>query len=76
MNRMFQPILALAALALFATPLFAAEPLFASNALQRYWYGFTSYWTGAIRNQGAITLIALGTGAVSMFIITRAKWKK
>jgi hypothetical protein len=67
---------ALAAALLAAAPADAA-PLFASRSpVARYWASFKDYWTGAFRNQGAVTLAVLGTGALAMFIITRGKWRK
>ncbi len=41
-----------------------------------YWQGFVEYWTGAVRKQNGVVMMALGLGAVCLFIITRAKWKK
>lgn len=67
---------ALLAIALFTADASAAEPLFARSAFERHWIGFKEYWGGAFKSQSAITMIVIGTGLVSMFIITRAKWKK
>ena len=62
--------------ALLAVEASAAEPLFARTAMERHWIGFQEYWGGAFKSQSAITMIVIGTGLVSMFIITRAKWRK
>ncbi len=67
---------ALLAIAILAAEASAAEPLFARSALERHWIGFKEYWGGAFKSQSAITMIVIGTGLVSMFIITRAKWRK
>ena len=67
---------ALLAIALLAAETGAAEPLFARSAVERHWIGFQEYWGGAFKSQSAITMIVIGTGLVSMFIITRAKWRK
>ena len=64
------------AVALLAVDASAAEPLFARSAMERHWIGFQEYWGGAFKSQSAITMIVIGTGLVSMFIITRAKWRK
>ncbi len=70
-------LLALALFAATAAPAPAAEPLFAAKtAVQKYWDGFKEYWGGAFKNQSAVTMVVLGTGAVALFIITRGKWKK
>ncbi|MFM8272272.1 MAG: hypothetical protein ACKODX_08035 [Gemmata sp.] len=64
--------LALLALPLAAGPAGAADgPLFAG-----YWSEFVDHWTGVLRRQNGVVLFALGVGAVCLFIITRAKWKK
>jgi len=67
---------ALLAIALLSVDASAAEPLFARSAMERHWIGFKEYWGGAFKSQSAITMIVIGTGLVSMFIITRAKWRK
>lgn len=41
-----------------------------------YWQGFIDHWFGYFSKQQGVVLIALGVGAVSLFIITRGKWKK
>lgn len=55
-------------------PLAAAEPnaLFAGN----YWSGFVEFWTSRVVRQEGVVLVAVGVGIVSLFIITRSKWKK
>ena len=67
---------AIMAVALLAVDASAAQPLFARSAIERHWIGFQEYWGGAFKSQSAITMIVIGTGLVSMFIITRAKWRK
>ena len=70
-------LLALGLCVASAGPAPAAEPLFAAkSALQKYWDGFKEYWGSAFKNQSAVTMVVLGTGAVALFIITRGKWKK
>ncbi|CAN5428290.1 hypothetical protein BH11PLA2_BH11PLA2_11810 [soil metagenome] len=71
--------LRLALFALLTLGLTASQSFAAVNkpsAVGRYWRDFKEYWTGAFENQGAVVLVALGAGAVAMFIITRGKWKK
>ncbi len=62
-----------------AAPAFASAgaPLFAAkSSVRKYWDGFKEYWGGAFKNQSAVTMVVLGTGAIALFIITRGKWKK
>lgn len=78
MTRYLRLSAALAALfVLTAGPAAAAGPLFAQKSVvARYWDGFKDYWGSSFKNQSAITMIVLGTGAIGLFIITRGKWKK
>ncbi|MBL8867394.1 MAG: hypothetical protein KF873_00800 [Gemmataceae bacterium] len=70
-------LLTLAVCLATAAPAPAAEPLFAAkSSVRKYWDGFKEYWGGAFKNQSAVTMVVLGTGAVALFIITRGKWKK
>jgi len=66
-------LIATVALLALAGPVAAADsaPLFAG-----YWQGFVEHWTDALQKQNGIVLLALGVGAVCLFIITRGKWKK
>lgn len=78
-RRSFRPLLAAALLGLALTPapLPAADPgATAAFARTSYWDGFAEFWTGRIKRTDGIVLLAVGVGAVSLFIITRAKWKK
>jgi hypothetical protein len=68
---------ALLGLALTPAPMSAAESnSSAVYAKASYWDGFTEFWTGRLKRSDGVVLLALGVGAVSLFIITRAKWKK
>jgi hypothetical protein len=79
MTRTIRPALTRAALALalvaaLAAPAAAAPPgLFAKAS---YFSQFKEYWTGLFRQSSGVTLIALATGAVALYIITRGKWRK
>jgi TRAP-type C4-dicarboxylate transport system permease small subunit len=64
---MTRPFLALFGLA-------AAAPF--ASAAESYVDGFIRHWSNAFNSQSSIVMVALGVGAVGMFIITRAKWKK
>ena len=71
-SRLFAP--AVLVLALTAAPAAAAPspaPLFAG-----YWHDFIEHWGGALKQQNGIIMVALGVGAVALFIITRGKWLK
>jgi len=54
------------------TEIFTMASLFARS----YWDGFIDHWSKMFQNQDAVVLVVLGVGAVGVFIITRAKWKK
>lgn len=41
-----------------------------------YWSGFVDFWTGQFKKQDSIVMFVLGMGALSIFIITRGKWRK
>lgn len=66
-------VLALAVTVVTPSPVAAASggPVFAG-----YWAEFIDHWFGYFSKQKGVVLIALGVGAVSLFIITRGKWKK
>ena len=68
-------LFALLVLACQVAPVGAA-PLMAEFSLGQYWYSFSEYWMDMLRQQNGIVMIVLITGAISVFIITRGKWKK
>lgn len=83
MNRPRRWLRVVAAATLFATlttvsprPLAAAPAAPAVFARESYWDGFADFWTSRLKRQDGIVMFALGVGAVSLFIITRGKWKK
>jgi hypothetical protein len=47
-----------------------------ASARERYIDGFLNHWSNAFNSQSSIVMVALGVGAVGVFIITRSKWKK
>jgi hypothetical protein len=59
--------LAVASIAVTSSPAFAGE---------NYVDGFVKHWRNTFTSQSSIVMLALGVGAVGVFIITRAKWKK
>ena len=67
------PILLVAALATIVQAGSNDSMLFART---NYWQGFVDFWSGSLRKQNGVVLFALGVAAVSLFIITRGKWKK
>jgi hypothetical protein len=60
-----------AALAAVALLVLAPPPAHAG-----FWYGFKRYWTDYFGQQNGVVMTALVIGALSIFIITRGKWKK
>lgn len=66
---------AAAALAASAAPAAAADAP-PAPLLGGYWHEFVDHWLGQLKHQNGVVLFALGVGAVSLFIITRGKWKK
>lgn len=78
-RRSFRPLLTAALLGLALTP--AASPAAVPGpatafAKASYWDGFEDFWTSRMKRTDGVVLVALGVGAASLFIITRAKWKK
>jgi len=65
-------ILVLLALAFFATPASAAQPL----SWGQFWAGFVKFWSGVFGSISGVVGLVLGAGAVGIFIITRGKWLK
>ncbi len=57
--------------ALIAT-LFGASSAFAGG----FWDNFRSYWGRTLGTDNGIVMTVLVVGAISLFIITRGKWKK
>lgn len=60
---------------LVAGPASAAEPSGTLYAAA-YWSQFLEYWQGVFQKQNGIVMGILCVGAVSLFIITRGKWRK
>ena len=80
-RRVLRPLLTAALLGLALTipaPVAAAAgpPSSAAFAKTDYWEGFVEFWTGRLAKTDGVVLLALAVGCVSLFIITRGKWKK
>ncbi len=79
-RRVLRPLLAAALLGLALTApapaAAAAGPPPAPLAKTDYWEGFTEFWTGRLKRTDGVVLLALTVGAVSLFIITRTRWRK
>jgi hypothetical protein len=78
--RLRLPALAvLSALAVLCSPAPASAadtaPLFAGT-FGGYWQGFVEFWSGTFKKQNGVVMFALLVGALSLFIITRGKWRK
>ncbi len=73
---MTRPLLLGLALALSAGPAAAADPAPAAPLFGGYASSFVDHWVEYFRKQNGIVMLALGVGAVSLFIITRGKWLK
>jgi hypothetical protein len=61
-----------AALMAFATPAAAAQPL----SMEGFWAGFRKFWSGVFGEAQGVVGIAILTGIIGIFIITRGKWRK
>ena len=66
--RAFMP----AALAAVGLVLFCPAPVLASE----YWTGFKKFWGGYVAQQNGVVMTALIVGVISVFIVTRGRWKK
>jgi len=62
-------------LALLTVIFVLPSPALASG-LGTYWYGFKKFWGEVFGSVGGVVLIALVVGVISLFIITRGKWRK
>jgi hypothetical protein len=62
-------------LALLTVIFVLPSPVLASG-LGTYWYGFKKFWGEIFGSVGGVVLIALVVGVISIFIITRGKWRK
>jgi hypothetical protein len=73
-------IAALAAAAVLLCPAPApaadASPVLFAGTFGGYWQGFMDFWAGTLKKQNGVVMFALLVGAVSLFIITRGKWRK
>lgn len=79
-GRRLRAIAALAALAVLFSPAPASAAdtsavLFAGT-FGGYWQGFIDFWAGMLKKQNGVVMFALLVGALSLFIITRGKWRK
>lgn len=45
-------------------------------SIGQFWSGFRGYWSGIFGNASGVMGIAIITGIVGIFIITRGKWLK
>lgn len=68
MNR-YPFFIALILVALFASPAAAGD-------FGRFWSGFKSFWSGMLGSVSGVVGIALVTGIIGIFVITRGKWIK
>ena len=73
---MFLSCIAIFACMICVNPVGAAPSSLMASGFGRYWEGFKEYWISFIRRQDGVMLVALVVGAVSIFILTRGKWKK
>ena len=76
-HTMRHPVLLLAAFLFVATAGTASAstggvgPVFGS-----YWDQFVEHWLGGLKKQNGVVVAALCVGLLSLFIITRGKWRK
>lgn len=52
------------------------QPVVFAVTFKAYWNGFVDFWTGSLKKQSGVVLLAAGVGVASIFIITRGKYKK
>ena len=52
-----------------------ASPAAASD-FGRFWAGFRSFWAGLFGSVSGVAMVAILTGILGIFIITRGKWLK
>lgn len=78
MSRLSTRPMLLAALALLvlALPASAVETPSSAPLFGSYWSSFIEHWGNYFKKQNGVIMAALGVGVVSLFIITRGKWKK
>ena len=69
-------LLAALALLVLALPASAADAPSSAPLFAGYWSSFIEHWGNYFKKQNGVIMAALGLGAVSLFIITRGKWKK
>ena len=69
-------VLAAFTLLALALPASAADAPSAAPLFGGYWSDFIEHWGNYFKKQNGVVMAALGLGAVSLFIITRGKWKK
>jgi uncharacterized membrane protein len=60
----------------FLTVIFVLPSRVLASGLGTYWYGFKKFWGEVFGSVGGVVLIALVVGVISLFIITRGKWRK
>jgi threonine/homoserine/homoserine lactone efflux protein len=68
----FKPV----ALAATGFLLFIPSPSFAQTSGSAYWHGFKKFWLQLAGQQNGVVMATLVVGAISLFIITRGKWRK
>ena len=76
MNRFTSILFAALALVLLHSAPASAATGAATPPIADYWDGFVEHWSGMLKKQNGVVMFVLGLGAVSLFIITRGKWKK
>jgi hypothetical protein len=52
-----------------------ASPILGESA-GGYWHSFIKWWGNLLGSQSGVVMTALAVGAISLFIITRGKWRK
>lgn len=57
---------------LAAIVLLTPQPSFASG----YWTSFKKYWSDYVGQQNGIVMTVLVVGVISVFIVTRGRWRK
>ncbi len=76
MTRFFSSLLAMLIVPLGACGACQSTPGVYASSIGGFWQGFTHYWSRLVTSVDGVVMMAIGLGALGIFIITRGKWIK